>query len=108
MGDPPEALRLFDLPGPAAVPERGDKNPSRDETAEPSRHETRSHPSQTEMADQHAEPLRLVAEAARMERTARARLVEAIAAARAAGHSWRELGTASGVPHQSLHRRFRP
>ena len=52
------------------------------------------------------DPLRRVAEAARLVSQAKVRFVSAVIAARSAGCSWRAIGTASGVPHQSLHRRF--
>jgi hypothetical protein len=137
VADRPEALRLFELPGPGDIPEPGHERPSRAETTAPSRHgtaersraaiaaptrheptapsrdETRAYASRCETreqasqaADQGSEPLSLVTEAARTLRTAHSHLLEAIATARAAGHSWRELGAASGVPYQSLHRWF--
>lgn len=77
---------------------------SRIETTPEPRTGWRLSPTETSEA---TELLRAVAEAAKLESTARAHLDDAAAAARAAGHSWRELGIASGIPHQTLHRRFR-
>ena len=50
--------------------------------------------------------LRAVAEAARLVAKAQARFVAAVHVARTAGCSWRQIGTAAGVPYQNLHRSF--
>ncbi len=77
-----EALRLFDDAGPtASSPDNGTTNAPKTS-------------------------LQLVAAAAEGAARARARLVEAVAAARQAGHSWRHIGAAAGMPHQTLHRQF--
>jgi hypothetical protein len=52
------------------------------------------------------EPLQRVNEAARLVVKAQARLLRAVMTARSAGCSWRRIGTAAGVPYQSLHRKF--
>lgn len=80
MARAPEPLRLFDPPGdePRAGAEVGSAEGSLD----------------------------AVAEAARLVVKAQARFAAAVSAARAAGCSWRRIGTAAGVPYQSLHRSF--
>ena len=50
--------------------------------------------------------LRRVAESAKEVAQASARLSRAVVKARQAGCSWRLIGEASGVPYQSLHRKF--
>ena len=50
--------------------------------------------------------LRAASEAARVLAEAQVRLSAAVSNARAAGLSWRRIGTATGVPYQTLHRRF--
>jgi hypothetical protein len=94
----PDPPRLFDLDvsPPSQLETR--HAPSHSRTPEPLRD------SQTETA---TDPLQAVREAATLEAAARARLANAITTARAAGHSWRTLGIASGIPHQTLHRRLR-
>jgi len=52
------------------------------------------------------EALGRVAEAAREVAQARARFSRAVGKARHVGCSWRRLAEASGVPYQSLHRKF--
>ena len=52
--------------------------------------------------------LRMVRQAGRLVAQAQGGFVTAVLAARSAGCTWRQLGTAAGVPYQSLHRRFRP
>ncbi len=46
-----------------------------------------------------------IADAARMVANADHQLLAAIGAARVACISWREIGTAAGIPYQTLHRR---
>jgi len=53
------------------------------------------------------ESLHRVAEAARLIAKAPAGFVLAVTTARGAGCSWRRIGTAAGVPYQSLQRRSR-
>jgi hypothetical protein len=50
--------------------------------------------------------LQVVLQAARLVTEAQARFTAAVSNARAAGLSWRRIGTVTGVPYQSLHRRF--
>jgi hypothetical protein len=52
------------------------------------------------------EPLQRVREAARLVAKAHARLLRVVMTARRAGCSWRHIGTAAGIPYQSLHRKF--
>jgi hypothetical protein len=52
------------------------------------------------------EVLRRFAETAKEVTQASARLSRAVVKARQAGWSWRRIGEASGVPYQSLHRKF--
>lgn len=82
MAAAPELLRLFDAHGldPSSQVERGSKS------AEKS--------------------LRRVAEAARLVAKAQAGFVRAVTTARSAGCSWRRIGSAAGLPYQSLHRAF--
>jgi hypothetical protein len=53
------------------------------------------------------ESLHRVAEAARLVAKARAGFVRAVTTARGAGCNWRRIGTAAGLPCQSLQRRSR-
>lgn len=85
MAAAPEPLRLF-----AVVPEQRDKH-SHPETAVPVFSEVSLH---------------TVSEAGRLVARAQAHFVAAVITARSAGCSWRLIGTAAGVPYQSLHRRF--
>jgi hypothetical protein len=85
MATAPEPLRLFE-----AAPE-GREEHSHVEAGRPALFEG---------------PLQGVAEAGRLVARAQARFVAAVVAARRAGCSWRLIGTAAGVPYQSLHRRF--
>lgn len=80
----PEALRLFDYPGPLARPTREDLSSSRP----------------------NGRSLLAAAEAARLVAQAQAHFAAAVVAARCEGWSWRRIGTATSVPYQSLHRRF--
>lgn len=50
--------------------------------------------------------LQAVSEAAKLVVRAQARFVDAVRTARDVGCSWRRIGTAAGVPYQSLHRRL--
>jgi hypothetical protein len=50
--------------------------------------------------------LRQVADSAKLAAQAQARFARAVAAAREAGYSWRRIGKATGIPHQTLHRQF--
>ena len=52
------------------------------------------------------EALRQVNEAAKLIVEAQARLAAAVTAAHDAGCTWRRIGIASGVPYQTLHRKF--
>jgi hypothetical protein len=52
------------------------------------------------------EVLRRVADTAKEVAQASARLSRAVVKARQAGCSWRRIGEVSGVPYQSLHRKF--
>jgi hypothetical protein len=52
------------------------------------------------------EVLRRVAESAHEVAQASGRLSRAVVKARRAGRSWRQIGEASGIPYQSLHRKF--
>jgi hypothetical protein len=85
MATAPEALRLFE----AAA--EGQEEHSHVEAGRPALFEG---------------PLQAVAEAGRLVGRAQARFGAAVIAARRAGCSWRLIGTAAGVPYQSLHRRF--
>jgi hypothetical protein len=49
--------------------------------------------------------LEAVVQCASRLKGAQARFDDAVTAARRAGYSWRRIGTAAGVPFQSLHRR---
>jgi hypothetical protein len=109
MIQPPEPLRLFDLDGapPTQVSARRTaqtKPPSGIQTRRsPSVRETEAPPvPKPDTADQ---VLQTLAERATLVADARRRLDEAIDAARAAGHSWRTIGIATGIPHQTLHQR---
>jgi hypothetical protein len=107
MADRPEPLRLFD-----PDPQGDETRSSQPKTgAELSPSETRQVPSRSETRSNWQEgqenPLHAVAEAATMVGNADRHLDAAIEAARAAGRSWREIGIASGVPYQTLHRRHR-
>ena len=108
MAEQPEAPRLFDLEASARrPPARAEtvNTPSRSETVGPaSRTETPSLPASHDETPTQTDPLQAVRESAKLEAAARARLAVAIATARAAGHSWRALGVASGTPYQTLHR----
>ena len=75
-----EPLRLFDDP---AVTDRALGQP----------------PSQDSLTE--------VARAARLVGEAQQRLTRWIRTARDEGHSWRRIGTAAGIAHQTLHRRCR-
>ena len=113
MADRPEALRLFaleprsDAQTDAPSQRETASAASRSETISPSRTETPARPASNRKTEPDDHPLQAVSEAAKLEAAARARLADAIAAALVAGHSWRALGIASGIPHQTLHRRFR-
>ncbi len=75
-----EALRLFDDAGPiGSSPDNG-------------------------TLDALKTSLQQVAAAAESAARARARLAQAVAAARQTGASWRHIGLAAGVPYQTLHR----
>lgn len=50
--------------------------------------------------------LREVAKAARLAREAQRQLTISVLTARNEGHSWRRIGEASRISHQTLHRRF--
>src|SRR2546425_537697 len=104
MADRPEPLRLFD-PDPAA----GAHASQPETTTQPSRSETQTPSSRPDTDDRRPdhELLRAAAESAKLESNARMRLDTAVETARAAGHSWRALGIATGIPHQTLHRRSR-
>jgi hypothetical protein len=52
------------------------------------------------------EALRRVAETANEVAQTSERLCRAVVKARQAGYSWRRIGEVSGVPYQSLHRKF--
>jgi excisionase family DNA binding protein len=81
----PEPLRLFaDNPGLATDP---------------------SHSETTPLAPQE-QALRALARSADLLRQAELRFDHAVRDARELGHNWRAIGTASGFPYQSLHRRF--
>ena len=81
----PEPLRLFaDNPGLATDP---------------------SHSETTPLARQE-QALRALARSADLLRQAEHRFDHAVRDAREVGHNWRAIGTASGFPYQSLHRRF--
>ncbi|HXR20992.1 MAG TPA: hypothetical protein VN786_00410 [Acidimicrobiales bacterium] len=79
----PEELRLFDADMTAQLPLHGDRDNAAAEDV-----------------------LRRVAESAKEVAQASARLSRAIVKALQAGCSWRRIGEASGVPYQSLHRKF--
>ncbi len=105
MDDRPEPLRLFD-------PSRSNGGPSQYET--PSRQSQFETPPPLSRIGTCAEELpdssgllRAVADAADEVAAARLQLDVAIEAARVAGCSWRQIGTAAGVAYQSLHRRHR-
>jgi len=51
-------------------------------------------------------PLRLVARTAILVAKAQRDFARAVISARASDFSWRQIGVAAGIPHQSLHRRF--
>ena len=53
------------------------------------------------------EPLRALARSVDLLRQAESRFDGAVRYAREHGHSWRAIGSVTGVPYQSLHRRFR-
>jgi len=97
----PEPLRPFDPDG--EEPAARARASSTATPAVPSTVETP--PCSTGDASERTDLLRYVAEAARMEASAREGFDAAVEAARAAGHSWRTLGIATGIPHQTLHRR---
>jgi hypothetical protein len=113
VADRPEALRLFDLEPrsdsqtDASSQRETASAASRSETISPSRTETPAVLASHDETPTETHPLQSVSEAAKLEAAARARLADAVAAALVAGHSWRALGIASGIPHQTLHRRFR-
>jgi hypothetical protein len=85
MAAAPEPLRLFE------TATRDGREESRPETAQ---------------AGLLGGSLQAVAEAGRLVTRAQARFATAVISARRAGSSWRLIGTAAGVPYQSLHRRF--
>jgi hypothetical protein len=64
-------------------------------------------PSSRETAASEGTALQRAAAWATLEAAARRELADAIAAAHAAGHSWRAIGSATGLPYQTLHRRSR-
>jgi hypothetical protein len=103
--DRPQQSQLFDpsrLKGDASRSETPSRA-SRSETPPPSsRIETRG-----EDAPDSPGLLQAIAEAAALVADAQRRLDAAIEAARAAGCSWRQIGTAAGAAYQSLHRRRR-
>jgi hypothetical protein len=102
----PEAPRLFDLEpcGPTSDPGIV-TGPSRSGTqGSLSGSDTPAPPASRDETATANDPLQAVRDAAKMEAAARDRLDQAIAIARAAGHSWRALGIASGTPYQTLHR----
>ncbi|MDQ6617937.1 MAG: RNA polymerase subunit sigma-70 [Actinomycetota bacterium] len=79
-----------------------------------SRHETPTTPSHTETPAPETERstpadavLVVAATAALAARAAVTQLAHAIAAARDDGRSWRTIAIATGIPHQTLHRRRR-
>mgnify|MGYP001208125652 CR=1 FL=1 len=94
----PEPRTLFNLDADGVSQPETLRGPSQGGTPAP--------PAQVAAAEE-TDPLHAVREAATMEAAARTRLVDAITAARTAGHSWRTLGIESGIPHQTLHRRLR-
>jgi len=120
----PEAQRLFE-PGSldGTHPSQGQTEPSvtdRDTAVpgstqrEPSRTATTRSVSATKPIARHsvdqgdrAELLRSASTEATLVRTATEALADALRAARAAGCSWREIGIATGIPYQTLHRRDR-
>jgi len=105
MATPPEPLRLFD-DGPAlngSQPETP-STVSRQETSENRTH----HLADVCDLDRGAQALRAAADGAILVNDARQALNEAIDAARAAGHSWRTIGIATGIPYQTLHRNRHP
>jgi hypothetical protein len=121
MATQPEALRLFDPEGldnkpsqPGTEHSVADHDApmlSRVRTRRAPRSETTSPPPYSEpptrkLADHgdRAECLREASEEATLVRTATEALAAAVCAARAAGCSWREIGIATGIPHQTLHR----
>ena len=105
MEDRLEPLRLFDprLPLP---------NRSGIETAQ-RLSEIETTPSLSEIetdspgAGDRDDELHLIAQTAILVVSANRRLDAAIEAARLAGCTWRQIGTAAGVPYQTLHRRHR-
>lgn len=50
--------------------------------------------------------LQAVTKAARLAREAQRQLATSVLTARNEGHSWRRIGEASRISHQTLHRRF--
>jgi hypothetical protein len=111
VAEQPEAPRLFDVEswvGESPSHRETVSAPSRSETEPPTAPtETSSLPVSHDETPTETDPLQTVHEAAKLEAAARARLADAVATARAAGHSWRALGVASGTPHQTLHRHHR-
>ena len=97
----PEPARLFEIDPPVVRRSSGSETPTR-----ASRPETSRRPSHAETVSA-SDRLHGVTAAATMVATADHQLDAAIAAARADGCTWREIGIAAGVPYQTLHRRYR-
>lgn len=101
MASPLEPLRLFDLDT--------DPGPSQNETKGQLSHSVTPRTQfqiETELQESPTEDLlRAIRRAARMVADADCELVAAIEGARAGRCSWREIGNAAGVAHQTLHHR---
>jgi hypothetical protein len=98
MAKAPETLRLFALPEPLPVIAPQRRTATRGEATGP------SGTPRFGIADDVAD--RAAGAAVRLAQ-AEAEFASAVAAARAAGHSWRRIGRATCIPHQTLHRRMR-
>ena len=104
MATPPEPLRLFDL-DPLMVLVAPAETPPTASQAETSLSGVA--PENLRDVDRDGPALRDAVVAAILVNDARRALSEAVAAARVAGHSWRAIGIATGIPYQTLHRNRR-
>jgi hypothetical protein len=95
MANPPEQRRLFEI--------ETDEQ-SKSETPRPARPDPTARPVDPSRNGTGHDTLDLRAASAALG-AAEAGLGDAIRSARAAGLSWRAIGTATGVPFQTLHRR---
>jgi hypothetical protein len=108
MADRPELLRLFDIAeSPFDIPSKTETTDamSRNTTTPKAPSAEETHDSGAPERDGDAEVLRRCVVAAGLMNHARVEFDDAVAAARATGHTWRQIGNATRIPHQTLHRR---